>query len=246
MPEVDALQLPAVSARLMRELDDIVINRFTLTLEQMMENAGRSLAEVVINEYHPDSALILAGPGHNGGGGLVCARHLHNRGVRVTVVMARPDRLSPATEHQLGVLREMGVSITDTPLAASVVIDALVGYALDGEPRGRISTLIDWAREQRGVVVALDVPSGLDATTGRVSTHCIHADVTVTLALPKTGIAISPHVVGRLYLADISIPRAAYAFVGLNVPVVFADASVVRISAIIDEIRFEEDGQTGP
>ncbi|HUV57951.1 MAG TPA: NAD(P)H-hydrate epimerase, partial [Acidimicrobiales bacterium] len=77
---------PSVSARQMREIDDLVIRTFDITLAQMMENAGRSLAELVIDQYQVSSVTVLVGPGHNGGGGLVAARHLFNRGVEVTVV----------------------------------------------------------------------------------------------------------------------------------------------------------------
>ena len=149
-----------------------------------------------MQEYGPESVMVMVGPGHNGGGGLVAARHLVNRGVHVVAVLIRTDQLSPTTAHQLKTLREMGVPLVQVSPPASVVVDALIGYSLEGEPRGHFAELIDWANQQSSPVISLDIPSGLDATTGRISGHCIPADATLTLALPKTGLAISPSVVG--------------------------------------------------
>jgi len=224
-----ARQVPIVTAVKMRELDELVAGRFAISLVQMMENAGRGLAELVIQDYHPESVAVMVGPGHNGGGGLVAARHLFNRGVHVVVIPVRTERLSATTAHQLKTLREMGVPLLEVAPPTSVVVDALIGYSLDGEPRGRVAELIDWANQQSSPIISLDIPSGLDATTGRKSEHCILADATLTLALPKTGLAISPSVVGRLSLADIAFPRAAYEISGLDVPLIFQASSIVRL-----------------
>jgi len=213
----------------MREIDDLVVGTFDITLAQMMENAGRSLAELVIDQYQVSSVTVLVGPGHNGGGGLVAARHLFNRGVEVTVVPARSEGLSATTNRQLMVARAIGVTISDVPVTSSLVIDALLGYSLDGEPRGRVAQLIDWTHDQAGHVVSLDVPSGLDATTGLATRHCVHADATMTLALAKTGLLRAPAITGDLFLADISIPRVAYQIARLDVPDLFAETSIVRL-----------------
>jgi NAD(P)H-hydrate epimerase len=131
---------------------------------------------------------VLAGPGGNGGVGLVAARHLHNRGVAVTVVPSAtdPDGVPGA---QLGTLRRMGMQIREEPPPASVVIDALIGYSLDGDPRGPIAEQIRWANTAPAPVLALDLPSGLDASTGRVGDPCVTVDATLTLALPKVGLS---------------------------------------------------------
>ncbi len=116
---------------------------FKITLLQMMENAGRSLAEVAIQLFNPGSATVQFGPGHNDGGGLTAARHLHSRGVEVTVVGARLERLSVETAHQLDTVRATGLRATTTPVGADVVIDGLVGYSLEGAPHGGLAELID-------------------------------------------------------------------------------------------------------
>lgn len=217
-----------MTARQMRDVDDLVVGHFGITHEQMMENAGRSLAAHVIDTYHPESVTVLAGRGNNGGGGLVAARHLYNRGVDVAVTVVGGD-LSPATARQLVVNRSIGVIDSDVPARSSLIVDALVGYALDGVPRGRVAELICWTRRQSSPVVSLDVPSGLDATSGLVSDTCVHARSTLTLALAKVGLRVSPSVCGEIFLADISIPRLAYERLGLEVGTLFATASIVHV-----------------
>ncbi len=213
----------------MRAIDDLVADTFDISLTQMMENAGRSLAELAIDWYVPETATVLVGPGHNGGGGLVGARHLANRGVHVAVVVADETSLKLTTQRQLRVARAMGIEVLDEPRAASVVIDALFGYALAGEPRGPAASLIDWANAQPSPVIALDVPSGLDASSGRVNAHCVRASVTMTLALAKTGLRGAEAVTGDVVLADISVPRAAYRALGLEVPELFTTSPLVSL-----------------
>jgi len=154
----------------------------------MMENAGSALAGLAITRFAPSSVTVLAGPGGNGGGGLVAARHLANRGRSVSVVLSAPDALMPVPAHQADILSRMGVAITDDPEPADLVVDVLIGYSLRGNPEGRAAELIDWANAQSEPVLALDTPSGLDVTTGEAGTPWIKATVTLTLALPKVGL----------------------------------------------------------
>ena len=222
--------VPAVTADQMREVDRAMMEDLHIELLQMMENAGRDLAELAIREFSPSSAIALAGPGGNGGGGLVAARHLSNRGVRVLVVLSHAAReMTPVPAHQLDILRRMGVSMAEEPTHADVVVDALIGYSLRGNPRGRTAELIEWANRQAVPVVALDTPSGLDVTAGRAGTPCIRATATLTLALPKVGLLKAPDYVGRLYVADISVPAVVYQRMGIEVPVLFRPDSIVEI-----------------
>ncbi len=223
-PEAD---LPAVTTEQMREVDRIMVEDLGIQLIQMMENAGRNLADLAIARYTPTTCTVLAGPGGNGGGGLVAARHLHNRGVAVTVALSEP---APAgvPAHQLEILRRMQVPIGEPP-PADLVIDALIGYSLDGDPRGSAADRIRWANNAAVPVLALDVPSGLDATTGRVGQPCIVADATLTLALPKVGLHRARQVVGDLFVADISVPPAVYTTLGLGTTTPFADNTIVRM-----------------
>ncbi len=221
--------VPALTAEQMREIDWVMVEDLHITLVQMMENAGRSLADVAVRRFHPETVTVLAGPGGNGDGGLVAARHLANRGVTVEVSLVRAARdLQPVPAHQLDILTRTGITVTDQPRPAALVIDALLGYSLRGDPSGRTGELIDWANRSGCAILALDIPSGLDADTAVAASPCITADATVTLALPKVGLRNAGQV-GQLYLADISVPPGAYHGLGVSVPALFRDSPIIEL-----------------
>lgn len=222
---------PAVTAEQMREVDRVMIEDLHIELIQMMENAGAHLAELAIRSYAPRSVSVLTGPGGNGGGGLVAARHLLNRGVDAQVVLSHPtDALTAVPLHQLDILDRMGVSPVAQPVESELVIDAVIGYSLRGAPRGRAAELIDWANRQASPVLSLDTPSGLDVTTGRPAAPCVRATTTMTLALPKTGLLEAPELVGSLFLADISVPSLVYERIGLEVGPIFSDSTIISLN----------------
>jgi NAD(P)H-hydrate epimerase len=223
----DGTVIPTVAAEQMLEVDRLAVEKYRLGILQMMENAGRNLSEQVMTELGTSGGqvVVLAGGGGNGGGGLCCARHLHNHGVAVTVVLDRPaDRLRGASARQLHTLRMAGVSperfsgAADLIGGAAVVVDALIGYSLRGAPRGRAAELIELCNRSAGHIVALDVPSGLDATTGQAAGYVVHANVVLTLALPKTGLE---RIDARIVLADIGIPSELYRELGLVAGAIF-------------------------
>jgi len=212
--------VPAVTAEQMREVDRVMVEDLGIDLVRMTENAGRGLADLAMRRYPTARAItVLAGPGGNGAGGLVAARHLTNRGrsVRVTLGAGRA-RLDAVPASQAEVLRRMGVHLDDDPHDSDLVVDALLGYSLHGDPRGRVAELIEWAGVGDAPVLALDTPSGLDVTTGDAATPCVSADATMTVALPKTGLLRAPEVVGDLFVADISVPPSVFARLGIDVP----------------------------
>jgi NAD(P)H-hydrate epimerase len=212
----------------MREVDRLMVEEAGISLPQMMENAGRSLAALVVALRPGSPVTVLSGSGGNGGGGLVAARHLANRGTPVTVTLSASE-LSPVAGVQLDILQQMGIGVAAEPQAADVTIDALVGYGLDGDPRVRAAELIEWANDSASSIVALDVPSGVDADTGAARSPAIRAQATLTIALPKAGLAASDRV-GDLYLADISVPQTVYSAVGIAVPSdLFTAGQVVRL-----------------
>lgn len=222
------MNVPRLTRAEMIEVDRVMVEAMGIELVQMMENAGRNLAELAIRMYSPSSAQVLAGRGGNGGGGLVAARHLANRGVEVSVALTRRD-LSGVPGLQLGILQRMGMPIGE-PRESDVIIDAVIGYSLHGPPRGAALELIRYANESPGRKLALDVPSGVDVDTGQTPGHAINCDVTMTLALPKAGLDLSP-LVGELWLADISVPQSVYAGMGIAVPEdLFASSTLVRLA----------------
>ena len=221
--------VPALTADQMREVDRVMVEDLHIELIQMMENAGRSLAELAIARFAPHRVTVLAGPGGNGGGGMVAARHLANRGSQVSVVLSDPGALTPVPAHQADILGRMGVIIAEEPSPADLVVDALIGYSIRGSPTGPAAVLIEWANAQASPILALDAPSGLDVTTGTQGTPTVQATATMTLALPKVGLLAAASV-GELYLADISVPPQAYQPFGIVPGQLFTDSPVVRVA----------------
>jgi NAD(P)H-hydrate epimerase len=206
--------VPAVTAAQMREIDRIATEETGPSLFQMMENAGRSLAAhalaVLGSNWKSARVVVLAGGGGNGGGGICAARHLANRAVDVALLLAKAARLDEVPAFQQKVFASTGGQEVQSVagLRPDLIIDALIGYGLNSAPRGRAAELIDWANGSQVPIVALDVPSGLNATTGECPGVCIRACATITLALPKTGL-VTPKV-GDLWLADIGMPKAVF------------------------------------
>jgi NAD(P)H-hydrate epimerase len=234
--------VPALTAKQMREVDRIAVDEFGLGILQMMEKAGRNLAANVIDMLKGvvGEITVLAGAGGNGGGGLCGARHLHNRGFRVNLVLDREaSELRGAAADQLRILRAAELRplepshVEDAMCRSDMLVDALIGYSLSGAPRGRAAELIDLCnanRQHRGhatKVLSLDVPSGLNATTGEAPGRVVHGDRTLTLALPKTGLA---SISGPTYVADIGIPPEVYQPLGLRIEPFFEDRSWVRLA----------------
>jgi NAD(P)H-hydrate epimerase len=208
-------EVPAVTADRMRDVDRVAVDDVGLQLLQMMENAGRILAYHVREARTGErSVTVVAGNGGNGGGGMVSARHLSNRAIPVRVILDRPPgELSGAAGHQYSILDEMDVPIC-TEIAdltdageVGVIVDALIGYGIQGELRTPAPAYIEGMNRSAAPIISLDVPSGVDATTGETRTSAVRPERTVTLALPKTGLDT---VEGPLYLADIGIPDTVY------------------------------------
>jgi NAD(P)H-hydrate epimerase len=206
-------RVPAVTADEMRAVDRVAVEEVGLQLLQLMENAGRGLSAVV-RDRAPAEVLVVAGNGGNGGGGLACARHLDNHGVDVRVCLDRSrNDVTGTTATQLGILEAMDVPVDTTSDdlpelgAADVVVDALVGYGLDGPLRGSASAIVEAIDLSAFTTVSLDVPSGIDATTGTQPGPAVSADHVATLALPKTGLSGYG---GQLTLLDIGIPAVVY------------------------------------
>ncbi len=223
------IEVPAVTTDQMREVDRIAIEETGPNLFQMMENAGRNLSLLAMETLGQDWAqakiVVLAGSGGNGGGGICAARHLANRGADVTLCLGAPDRLGevPAFQHQI-FQGTSGKEVDAKDLgqvAPDFILDALIGYSLRAAPRGVAAELIRWANETNVPTLALDVPSGVDSSTGHAEGDFINARWTMTLALPKTGLL--PEKTGKLFLADIGIPEETYRRLGLAYVPPFGD-----------------------
>ncbi len=214
-----------VTAEQMRSLDRSATEEYGIPSMLLMENAGRAVFQAAVDLLGSVSckrALVIAGQGNNGGDGFVAARHLHNAGARVTVAYfgdrgrAKGDALA-----NIEIAERMGLKIEHHPewnlfesFDADVVVDSLLGTGVSGDVREPLSNVLMSAALStflsRAVVVAVDIPSGIDSDTGmKLTPHPVRADVTVTFALPKVGLLTGDAVdyVGRLVIADIGIPH---------------------------------------
>ncbi len=241
-PTINRSAIPHLTTAQMVEVDRAMMEDFHIELVQMMENAGRSLAHLArVHFLNGDprgkSVLVLAGSGGNGGGALVCARRLHNFGAKVHVATTKSQiefRGVPA--HQLDILRRMGIKISVNLPSRSkppaLIIDGIIGYSLQGAPRGIAAEMIRRANALPAPVLSLDVPSGI-ATDGAVETPAIRATATLTLALPKVAFHRAEVLVhtGNLFLADISVPPQLYTAMGISVGHIFAKNEIVRLKS---------------
>lgn len=248
IPSVAIRAVPAVDAATMTRIDRAAVADYGVTLLQMMEQAGSHLAEVarwvVGGDLRDRPVAVAIGPGHNGGGGLVAARHLANRGARVRVVLSRPAlRLSEASRHQLGTLLAMGAEccvatydlddadLADVLAGSHAIVDAILGYRIDAAPRGAEERLIELLLATDRPIVSLDLPSGLDPDRGTVPGSAVRATATLALALPKPGLfaGYGPDHAGTVYLGDLGLPAALYATMGIDPGRPFADGRIVRL-----------------
>jgi NAD(P)H-hydrate epimerase len=217
-----------------RRLDHLAVTRHHVPSIVLMENAARALRdhalELLAQARRPD-ALILCGPGNNAGDGLALARHLANFGVPVRIVLAAGDELSPDAALNLRIARSMSIPETDPNAALAhpddppgLIVDALFGTGLSRPVSGPAADLIEGthaARARGSLVLAVDVPSGLDATTGEPvggpHAPCVRADRTLTLAAVKPGLTRleAQPFVGDLAVADIGAPAALLAELGV-------------------------------
>ena len=197
-----------------RALDTWAIEQRGIPGIDLMERAGRGLADLV-GELAPSGAVaVVCGKGNNGGDGLVVARLLreHGREVRV-LLLAAPDELRGDARTNLDRLPGDEAAAFDAAAlgGAEVIVDAVLGTGFSGEPRGPAAGAIEainHASARGAVVAACDVPSGVDASTGEIAGAAVQADATATFHAPKPGLWIAPgkaHA-GEVRVVDIGIP----------------------------------------
>ena len=209
-----------------REMDRIAIEEYGIPGIILMENAGRGAALVAMEMADPGDGpvVILCGRGNNGGDGFVVARHLFNHGYRVRLwVTGDPAAVDPLTDaglnldlaSTLGLAVEPYADELDSDLsahlgAAALIVDALLGTGAHGTVRAPYDRLIRLANASGRPILAIDIPSGLDADTGKPGDPCIQAARTVTFAAPKIGFAKAAAQTGPVTVVEISIPRQLY------------------------------------
>lgn len=215
-----------VTASEMARLDRKTIEEIGIPGIVLMENAGRGAAafyQEVIPDLVERRIGIVAGSGNNGGDGFVLARLFHEQGANVRVVCLRPpEKLQGDALTNFQILPKLAVQVFvwdqnadfDSQLKwikeADVIIDAILGTGLNSEVRGLYRDIIEAINQMQKQVLAVDVPSGLDATTGKILGTAIRAKATATFGLPKIGQLVEPgeEYVGELKVVDIGIPAS--------------------------------------
>ena len=211
-----------VTAAEIAELDRRATEDHGIPVAQLMDAAGRRVAqaaELLLRERGGRRVVVLAGKGNNGGDGLVAARHLRGSGAEVTVLLAaQKQEFAGEAARALAAAAEAGVSLhvgdaeqhQSMIAKADLVIDALFGTGFRGVARGEGAALIEAANRSGRFILAVDIPSGLQADTAIWDGPCIRASATVTMGLPKLGLVLFPgaEMTGALYVADIGYPQA--------------------------------------
>lgn len=200
--------LPSLTSAQARQVDALCEERFGIPVGWLMEAAGWQVARLV-----DQTAVVVCGVGNNAGDGFAAARHLHRWRRLAGVCCVDPSRVRGAAADELAALRRAGVEVA-TELSvdgADVVVDAIFGTGLNRAPQGRFAEWIESINVSGKRVIAVDVPSGLDADTGDAYSPSVHAHMTVALGLPKPGLRED------FVVVDIGIPLEAYAAVGVDV-----------------------------
>ncbi len=222
-----------VTANKIREIDNLAQIKYSIPSLILMENAGHAAAEEILKfissktlsfprKRESKTIAIFCGKGNNGGDGFVAARHLKSVGLNIDVYLfgkikdvKKPDPLT-----NLRIVRKMGIKIIELPdlksvkklrrrFSCDIIVDAIFGTGFSGKLPPHIAALVNFLNSTGRPIFSLDVPSGLDATTGGVLDTCIRATKTITFGLPKTGFikADGPKFTGEITVHNITYPQ---------------------------------------
>ncbi len=240
-------RIPAVTVDQMREIDRLMVEKIGISILMMMENASINIAglarKIFSGSVKNKKIVILCGKGNNGGDGLGAARHLINFGGKITCVLAeKKENLAENAQVQFNILINTGADIIEFSNEqinliqekindSDLIIDALLGYNLKGNPRVPYSDLIDISNNSGKLIFAVDIPSGLNGDSGDANNPTIRASTTITLALPKVGLLVdkAKDYVGQLYVADLSIPKQVYEKLGINIEHLFTKEGTIKL-----------------
>lgn len=211
---------PALTSQGMRAAEQSAIDDWGVPARVLMETAGRAAAEVAAERLGDPAGkrvAVLAGSGNNGGDGLVVARVLHARGAQVRVAVLDSNHESDDRRANREILERLAddrlhLGADATTFACwtpDLVVDALLGTGASGPLRGAVEPLAAWANAQACPTVALDVPTGVDASTGEAADGAVRADVTVGFGAAKVGALVSDGaaLAGRVVVVEIGVPR---------------------------------------
>lgn len=223
------MDFPHVSAKKMQLIDALMVKEAGIPVLQMMELASLDIALLAKELSKKGKMAILCGKGNNGGDGITAARHLSNFGFSPLIILPFPKKsLKGIPKHQLEIVKKMGIPILSMPKdrkrisreirKSGLIIDSLIGYNLKGNPRKHFAELIEMANSSKKKVLAVDIASGLDATTGKAFKPCIKANYSLALTLPKTGMfkGEGKRASGKIFVGYLSIPGRIFLKAGIK------------------------------
>lgn len=213
-----------VSAKEMTRIEESALRALGISLEELMERAGKAVAEAakaLLKEASGKRAVILAGKGNNGGDSIVAARLLKGQGFSVSLFALWPkEELSPEARSALLKAEQGGLKpvllhkenldeLEKELLRADLAIDGIFGFGFRGKAQGLVAEVIERLNNSKKPVLSIDIPSGVEADTGSVHGPAVRASTTISFTLPKIGLLVFPgaEFAGRLQVADIGIPR---------------------------------------
>lgn len=207
--------MKVVTAAQMRQIDQDTIEGIGIPGIVLMETAGSEIVRAIERHYPTAQRIgVFVGKGNNGGDGLVIARQLAHAGCEVQIFLVSPaESFTKEARINLDIAKNLGLQITDAAsiktLKCELLVDAIFGIGLRSAVREPISNIINVINNLPISILAVDLPSGLDADTGNPLGTCVKADRTVTIGLPKRGLLVHPgaEFAGKLDVVDIGFPQ---------------------------------------
>lgn len=206
-----------LSAKQAKAIDKLALKKFGLSTLVLMENAGRAVAQEVEKQYKRSNKLaVVCGKGNNGGDGFVALRHLLVKGIKGDLfLLGNVNDLTSESRKNLEILvklKQKVIQIKENSILSfkkyDLIIDGLLGVGIKGIVRDSHQKVIIAINKSKAEIISIDIPSGLDATTGKMHGACVNADITVTFIAKKRGLLVADGLLhsGRIIVKDIGLP----------------------------------------
>ncbi len=204
-----------------KKIDRIATERYGIPALILMENAGREVAREIRKFKHLKNVLFFCGRGNNGGDGFVAIRHLLDEKRIEVILIGKKEEVKEPAKTNIQALLRMGVKINEIINEVDlknirrkinsfdIIVDALLGTGIKGEVKGVYKSAIELINQCKKKVIAVDIPSGLDADTGKRLGVCVKANITVTMGVTKKGFYLHEGKLlsGEIKVADLGIPK---------------------------------------
>lgn len=203
-----------VSGTDMKKVDNYTINRIGIPSMVLMERAALCVTDLICNNEPKDkTVLVVAGTGNNGADGLAIGRMLYLKGYSICIyVLGDVNKASEEFKQQLDIVKKLNITLVSEFVKTDIVVDGIFGVGLSRNPEGKYAEVIENINNNKNIVYAVDIPSGVSADTGKILGLAVNADYTVTFGSHKIGTVLYPGAdyCGKVSVADIGFPEVAY------------------------------------